>query len=140
MVWKTKPPLFNTWRCMKSRCMWPGNKVFARYGGRGIRVCERWMSFSAFVEDMSPRPSPKHSLDRIDKDGHYEPSNVRWATQAEQLRNQQRTRNLTFRGKTQCLTDWAAEAGLSKSVLRTRLDLLGWPLERALTTPVRRHH
>ncbi len=130
-------PLLGTWKAMRRRCESPKHRSFPRYGGRGIKVCERWQDLRNFIEDMGPRPTPKHTLDRIDNDGDYAPGNVRWATQAEQLRNQVRNRLLTFAGRTQCLTDWCAELGIAKHVLAARLNALGWSVERALSTPVR---
>lgn len=81
-------PEYNAWCGMKMRCFNPKNDRFADYGGRGITVCERWRdSFEAFLEDMGMRPSPKHSIDRIDVDGNYEPGNVRWADGSTQTKN-----------------------------------------------------
>ncbi len=82
---------FTTWRGMRERCRHPGNPAYANYGGRGIRVCERWEVFENFLADMGPRPA-RHTLDRIDNDGNYEPSNCRWATYSEQLLNTRRSR------------------------------------------------
>jgi len=110
------------------------SKNYSYYGGRGIIVCQRWVeSFEAFLTDMGPRPSPKHSIDRFpDKNGNYEPGNCRWATQAEQSRNTRRNVNVTFDGRTMCLTDWAKELGVSGSCLRYRIRY--WSLSDALTT------
>ena len=83
-------PLYTTWRGMIDRCTRPSCPNFYRYGGRGIRICDRWRNnFAAFLADIGPRPSPRHTLDRIDNDGNYEPRNVRWATREEQMGNQQ---------------------------------------------------
>jgi hypothetical protein len=82
-------PLYATWRGIKVRCSRPDSKDWARYGGRGIRMCDRWLrSFPAFLADVGEKPGPEYSIDRIDNDGHYEPSNVRWATPSQQRTNQ----------------------------------------------------
>jgi hypothetical protein len=84
----TKMPEYNTWVHMKSRCYNENDSFYHRYGGRGITVCDRWIdSFNYFLDDMGKRPSSKHSLDRIDNDGNYEPSNCRWTTFKIQARN-----------------------------------------------------
>ncbi len=81
-------PEYNSWGSMKKRCLNPKNDNFPNYGGRGIAVCRRWLtSFENFLADMGMKPSPRHSLDRIDNDGDYEPNNCRWATASEQVNN-----------------------------------------------------
>lgn len=130
-------PEYKTWENAIQRCTNPNHSSYERYGGRGIRVCEEWRdSFLAFFEHVGPRPSPAHSIDRIDNDGDYEPGNVRWATDREQRANTRRTRRLTFQGRTQSLAMWAQEMGIRKSTLHYRFVCLGWSAERALTTPV----
>lgn len=120
---------------MKNRCYDPNNVKFARYGGRGIVVCERWRdSFENFLSDMGERPKGK-SIERINNDGNYEPGNCRWATQGEQMRNAITTHNLTFRGKTQCMTDWAHDLGVTPPMLYYILDQHDWNLESAFTSP-----
>ena len=133
---QTDHPLIHVWRQMRGRCNNPNYKCYAHYGGRGIKVCERWASFWNFVADVGERPTPKHKLDRIDNERGYEPGNVRWVTQKEQLRNQRRNRMLTFQGRTQCLAAWAEELGMGRTVLQKRVVEFGWSVERALTTPV----
>lgn len=124
------------WSHMKARCYNPRKQFYANYGGRGITVCDRWRnSFEAFLADMGPRPSPAHSLDRIDNDGDYCPENCRWATHKEQARNTRRNNVLMFRGRSQCLTAWAAEIGISPLTLSARINK-GWTTEDALCRPV----
>jgi hypothetical protein len=133
-------------KAMMARCYDPKQTRWERYGGRGIAVCIGWHDLTNFYEDMAPRPTDKHTLERIDNDGNYScgkcieclandwPKNVKWATKAEQSRNNSRTRLITFNGKTQCVMDWAIELGISYSGLKKRLAQ--WPIEKALTMPV----
>ena len=86
------------------------------------------------MAEVGPRPSDKHSLDRIDNAKGYEPGNVRWATMSAQCRNKRNNRLLTFRGKTQCMTAWGEELGLSRGCIKCRLKN-GWSVEEALSTP-----
>jgi len=135
---KTKHELFRTWSSMVQRCTNPNVRCFMSYGGKGVSVCERWMNFWLFVQDVKTRPSKKHTLDRIDTNGNYEPGNVRWATQKEQLRNQSRNVRIAFGGTEKCVSEWAEETGLSKEVIFSRLRKLGWSVEKTLTTPARK--
>lgn len=85
-----KSPEYHAWFHMKARCLNPKNQRYAAYGERGISVCEQWMTFDNFLADMGCRPSPDHSLDRINNDGNYEPGNCRWATRSQQQRNKRK--------------------------------------------------
>lgn len=117
-----KHPLYETWRGMKRRCYLPTNHNYPNYGARGIRVCDRWLnSFFAFVEDIGPKPSPTHTIDRKDNDGNYEPGNCRWATKKEQARNYSGNHKVTAGGKTQTIIEWAEEKGLPKTTIINRL-------------------
>jgi hypothetical protein len=131
--------LYKTWAGMHSRCKSTMHKAYLDYGGRGIKVCERWHKFENFLADIGERPFNKASLDRIDNDGDYEPSNVRWATAIQQGRNKRNNKLITFNGKTQTLSTWAAELNLNKTTLKDRLGKYGWSTERALTTPVKQY-
>lgn len=122
---------YHSWYNMHQRCSNPQDKSFQHYGERGIRVCDRWRSFSAFLEDMG-RPSKGESLDRIDVDGDYEPSNCRWATPGTQANNKTNNRVIIFRAQSLTLAQWAERLGLTVSCLWRRLHS-GMPIERALT-------
>lgn len=122
---------------MKARCYSPNDKSFHNYGGRGIRVCDRWKdSFENFYADMGDPPKG-HTLERINNEGHYEPKNCRWASLKEQANNKRNNQMLSYNGKTQSLALWADEMHLHGVTLQTRINRLGWPVEKALTTPVR---
>lgn len=127
-------PEYHAWTHMTNRCYCSTNKAFKNYGARGISVCDRWRgSFENFYADMGPRPKGA-SIERIDNNGNYEPTNCRWATRSEQNRNTRRNRWLTARGRTQCIADWAKEAGIRHGIIRNRLHL-GWTAEAAIFTP-----
>jgi hypothetical protein len=121
-----------SWRQMLDRCSNPKNKGYSNYGGKGIAVCSRWESFEAFLEDMGPRPSAAHSLDRIDSEGDYEPGNCRWATKKEQARNRSTNHWIEHGGRKMVLSDWALFVGLNKNTLCERFRR-GWSTEEALT-------
>jgi hypothetical protein len=107
-------PEYFRWLNMKARCNNPNNPAYANYGGRGISVCARWdKSFDAFMSDVGERPTPEHSLDRIDNDGNYEPNNVRWATSQEQANNRRNNMKVEFNGETKTIAEWARVAGIT---------------------------
>ena len=114
---------FRAWMAINRRCHsghQPSNKPhFAKYGARGIRVCDRWrVSFENFLADMGPRPSQKHSIDRIDNSGHYEPQNCRWATASEQARNRRTNRWLLLNGERLVISEVAARLGVDCGSIR----------------------
>jgi len=128
----TQHPLYQTWRSMRKRCNNPNHKSYHRYGGRGIKVCERWDHFYLFVEDMGEKPTPHHTLEREDNNGDYTPDNCIWATRKEQCRNTSKNRRLTLNGKTQCLSAWSEELGIPSETIRTRIDRYGKTVEEAI--------
>lgn len=135
-------PTYVSWAGMITRCTNPRAKQFGTHGARGIRVCEHWREFENFLADMGERPSMKHSIDRIDNDGHYEPGNCRWATIEVQNNNTRHNKRLTFDGRTLNVKQWSRETGINYTTLHDRLNR-GWSVERALTEPIdqtRRNH
>lgn len=133
---QSKTRIYRIWGGMRNRCSNPNDKAWKRYGGRGITVCPQWGKFECFLQDMGHPPTSKHTLDRIDVNGHYEPSNCRWATPEEQANNKRNTRYITFQNKTQSLTLWSRETGIHISTLDTRLYRLHWSVEKTFTTPI----
>ena len=118
---------------MKQRCYNPKCSQFKNYGGRGIKVCDRWLeSVQNFIDDMGLKPEGL-SIDRIDNNGNYEPSNCRWATPKQQRNNQRTCRPLTFKGITKPLRDWAHEYGIHEMTLHHRI-IKGWDVGQAITT------
>lgn len=141
---------YGVWRAVISRCEAESNINFHDYGGRGIRICNRWReSFQSFYEDMGERPSPKHEIDRIDNDGSYTcgrcddcvarraTANCRWVTRKQQSRNKRSNRLITFDGKTMPVCEWAETLGISVRTIRSRLGR-GRSAEAALTMPTDR--
>ncbi len=127
-------PLDIIYFSMVSRCHNVNNDSYSYYGGRGIYVCEEWLaSKEALYKDMGPRPSMRHSIDRIDNNGPYSAENCRWVTSQEQMSNTRRNRFLTLGDRTDTLSGWARSLDISYQALSKRLSK--WPLEKALTTP-----
>lgn len=137
-----------SWHSMRNRCLSVTHMNYPRYGGRGIRICARWASFAAFVDDMGPKPTPKHTIDRIDNDGNYEPSNCRWATATEQHAHRRgvpqpwhhngggggggggcEATKHAFAGETLTIAEWSARLGVPERTIRDRAKA-GTPLDR----------
>lgn len=131
-----RDPLFKRWKSMIDRCQNPKNKSYKNYGARGIKVCERWMNMDNFFADMRPGMADGLSVERKDNNGDYSPENCRWATAAEQKRNQRVNRNITIGDKTMCLADWCLHYGMRYQLVWERISKQGWEPIRALTTPV----
>lgn len=128
---------YGIWSAMKARCSNPNVKTYARYGGRGIRVCDHWQTFEHFYQDMGDRPSARHTLERRDNNGHYEPANCVWDTRRRQANNRITNHRIEFRGQTLTLVEWSRVLGIARSTIEARLRR-GWSTELTLTTPVRR--
>lgn len=132
-LYRTKE--YGSWASMKDRCFKPLKKSYPQYGGRGIDVCPRWLeSFENFLSDMGPCPSG-HSIDRIDNELGYWPSNCRWATSGQQSRNKRSNVRIRWKGKERVLTDWAHELGFNVATLYARVVRYGWSIDEAFTRP-----
>lgn len=128
-------PEWRCWRGMRERCIHPQHRQYSDYGGRGITICDAWLhSYEQFLADVGRKPTPAHSIDRIDVNGNYEPGNVRWSTSGEQQRNTRSNRLETYNGETLCLADWADRTGIRSGTILARLNR-GWSVERSLTIP-----
>jgi hypothetical protein len=122
------------WKDMHRRCKDKNYAGYHRYGGRGIRVYKRWTGpggFDRFLQDLGPCPDPKLTVDRINNDGNYEPSNCRWATRRVQAHNSSRARIVTWQGRHLCVAEWSRITGIRAQTIISRLDR-GWSVERAL--------
>jgi len=133
----TKTSEHKSWSGIKERCFNPNHKGYSYYGARGITVCDRWKnSFENFFADMGLKPTPKHSIDRIDNNGNYCPDNCRWATKAEQANNKSTNRLITIGCVTLTIAQWTKEMGFGEMVIWDRLEA-GWSEYKAVMTPVR---
>lgn len=129
----TETPEYFAWQAMKNRCYREKDEHFHRYGGRGITVCERWIEcFENFISDMGFRPSGKHSLDRKNNDGNYEPDNCKWSTKKEQCNNRASNNRINLNGVLKTVAEWSEELGIKPSTILYRINH-GWTPERALT-------
>lgn len=130
-----RSPTWLSWASMIRRCTMPSQDNYHMYGGRGIKVCDRWRVFENFLSDMMEKPCDM-TLDRIDSNGNYELENCRWATAKVQARNQRLIRRITHGGLTLTAAEWSDRIGIPSSAIRTRIDRLGWDIAKALTDPL----
>jgi len=132
----SRTPIYKVWHGMIRRCENPNDSRFSSYGGRGIRVCKRWRdSFVSFYADMGVRPSGGHSLDRINVDGDYEPTNCKWSTNKEQTNNTRVNVNIVINGQSKTLSEWVDTYSVKYSTVYNRIVKLKWDPLVALTTP-----
>jgi len=131
--------LYRIWRAMLSRCNCPSATEYQNYGGRGVCVCNEWKNdYASFREWAFANGYDDHlTIDRIDNDGNYDPSNCRWVTMKVQMNNKSSCHYLEYNGKTQTISEWAREIGISRSVLSQRINRYHWPIEKALTLPIK---
>ena len=132
-----KHPLYKTWVEMRYRCENPRKHNYKYYGGRGIKVCLRWMDFAKFVEDMGPRPDGM-TLDRIDLNKDYSPQNCRWASKETQMNNMSSNRVLVVDGAAKTMTEWSRVWMVPVGTIWMRLKL-GWDVSDAVKRTVARH-
>lgn len=121
---KHDAPVFRVWCSMIARCSYSSQQNYSFYGGRGIRVCDRWLKFENFLEDMG-EPEPGMQIDRIDPDGDYCLENCRWTSRKQQCRNRRSNKILVFNGEAKCLAQWAEELKIPPSTLSNRIKN-GW--------------
>lgn len=119
---RSESALYRIWEGIKSRCLNPKCEAYPKYGGRGITMWTPWVSsFEAFALYVGERPSKRHSLDRMDNDGNYEPGNVKWSTSVEQNNNRRDNKSLTIEGKTRTYAEWCRELGVNYKTFHTRV-------------------
>lgn len=131
-----KTKAYFSWWNMKNRCERTNHVYYKDYGGRGIKICERWLDFANFLADMG-QPDGDLCLERIDNDGNYEPSNCRWATRKEQANNRRSSAFIEFQDERLTLQQWSERLGIKRATIALRLKT-GWSVEKALTQPLRK--
>ncbi len=134
--WKNKSLTYRRWCDMKTRCLNAKSKSYPRYGGRGIKVCERWLVFDNFLADMGEPPTAKHQLERKDNEKGYEPGNCRWATCKEQANNRRSSHLVEMDGQMKTIAQWAESVGVKAATIARRLRTGKTP-EEAIKAPVR---
>jgi hypothetical protein len=132
----TSTPEYQNWTSMIQRCTNKNNPDYSDYGGRGITVCDRWLSsFEAFYQDMGPKPTSDHSIDRRENDKGYYKDNCRWATKLEQANNRRNNVHYEYNGITKTVSEWSKEYGIEYNKFYARLIQYGWDFDRAVITP-----
>jgi hypothetical protein len=127
---------YNRWSHILDRCNNPNSPAYKDYGGRGIKVCDRWHDVRLFIEDLPDGYEPGLEIDRIDNNGNYEPGNVKWSTKKENGRNKRNNVLLTYNGQTKTITEWAEEYNIHHVTIKDRIDKQGFTVEQALTAPL----
>ncbi len=131
----SKNRVYPLWKAMINRCHNPKSHSFNRYGGRGIKVCKRWMNVLVFLEDMGPPPSPHHSVDRINNNKGYSPTNCRWATPKEQARNMRTNHHVRYNGKSKTVAEWSEILKIPYGRLYFRVRNPEWSTSKAFQLP-----
>jgi hypothetical protein len=134
----TKHPLFSIWCSMMNRCYSKKNKAYCNYGARGIYVCNRWHDVSLFIKDNSSLAKKDLSIDRIDNNKGYFPSNTRFVTRKTQSLNRRSNINITYNGVTKPIFEWANDIDIKPKTLWNRIRKLNWSIEKAMLTPVKK--
>lgn len=133
-----KTKIYVVWRNIKRRCLSESSTFYPDYGGRGITICDRWVnSFENFLTDMGEMPSSKHTIERKDNNGNYEPGNCVWATRKEQANNRRSSVFIEFNGERKTIAQWADHVGIAMKTLHKRISD-GWEFGVAISRPVRR--
>lgn len=131
---KSKTATYKSWSSMRDRCLNPNDSNFSEYGGRGLKICDRWLaSFENFYDDMGERPA-ELTIERRDNELGYSPENCYWGTRKQQQRNRRNNRLVTYNGMTMCVTAWDEHLGFPLNTVGQRLTR-GWSVEKAITTP-----
>lgn len=134
---KNNSNIYRVWVRMKQRCYNPQDKAYKHYGGRGLKVSKSWQSFENWYRDMGDKPTPKHTLERIDNNKGYSKQNCKWATMLEQGNNRRNNVRLTYNGKIKTISEWAREYNLGFVTLKYRLKK--WNINKALNEPTKKH-
>lgn len=133
-----KTPEYNSWQAMNARCYYPKHQNYERYQQLGVTVCDSWRnSFENFIKDMGLKPSPSHTIDRVDNTKGYSKENCRWATRSEQQRNKRDTVFLEYKGERKCLYEWAEIFNVKPQLLYSRIFSLKWTVDKAFTTSIK---
>ena len=131
--WKNyhKHPMYKCWHSIIQRYTQPKQASYKNYGGRGVKVCDRWMDFRNFIIDLHDVFHLDLQIDRINNEGDYEPTNVRFVTPSENCRNRRSNKMITLNGVTKCFQDWCNELGLKRGTVKERIRKYGWTVEQA---------
>jgi hypothetical protein len=134
----SRTKIYQCWQDMWARCRNPNDTSYENYGGRGIKVCERWETFENFLADMGSTYTNGLELDRVDNDVDYKPENCRWVTHSQNNRNKRNNYLVTYEGETCTMAEWSDRLGIKRNTLEARIGRLGWSIDRAFTKPVQK--